>query len=423
MGTFDLLNYVGYTVDGVMQIKDGLGFRVKLKYSDGRMVVQQKSGYKGKKEAKLAREQTIAALDKGEYILYPRLTVKEVIPYWFEHEIMANTDSNNTYMTYRNIVYNYIIPAFGDRRVCKICGKDIDAFITMEAQQSEAIAALIKTVMNTFLDFCKKKKIVARNPMKGLDIRVYANKEKHYGERVIDTSKVLNEEQLVTLVEKAKDTPIYLMILFAVLLGLRISEVIGLKYSDVDFNERTLTIKRQLGKKAGTKKEDFAPKMLTKQERKPKTASGVRKREIPDLLFEEILREKKRYEKNRSRRKREFQDLGYIICSTYGRPRSRQYHTEYYKNLLKASSLPNVTWHALRHSNCTLLIKHDGSPKAVAKGMGHKNERISLDRYTDKQTLILDEVDAIERFISQVIPTTSKENNNSDYEIDISEYI
>ena len=141
------------------------------------------------------------------------------------------------------------------------------------------------------------------------------------------------------------------------------------------------------------------------------------------LLFEEILREKKRYEKNRSRRKREFQDLGYIICSTYGRPRSRQYHTEYYKKLLNASSLPNVTWHALRHSNCTLIIKHDGSPKAVAKGLGHKNERISLDRYTDKQTIILDEVDAIERFISQVIPTTFKENDNSDYEIDISEYI
>ena len=69
------------------------------------------------------------------------------------------------------------------------------------------------------------------------------------------------------------------------------------------------------------------------------------------------------------------------------------------------------------------MIKHDGSPKAVAKGLGHKNERISIDRYTDKQAIILDETDAIERFISQVIPTVSKENDNSDYEIDISEYL
>ena len=61
-----------------------------------------------------------------------------------------------------------------------------------------------------------------------------------------------------------------MQILFAVLMGLRRSEINGLKYSDVDYIHRTLRVERQLGKKPNSKAEDCAPKMLTKQEIKTK---------------------------------------------------------------------------------------------------------------------------------------------------------
>lgn len=67
-----------------------------------------------------------------------------------------------------------------------------------------------------------------------------------------------------------------MQILFAVLMGLRRSEINGLKYSDVDYIHRTLRVERQLGKKPNSKAEDCAPKMLTKQEIKTKTPAGVR---------------------------------------------------------------------------------------------------------------------------------------------------
>ena len=46
---------------------------------------------------------------------------------------------------------------------------------------------------------------------------------------------------------------------------------------------------------------------------------------IPDYVFDEILKERAKYEKNRSRRSKEFQDLDYIYCSSYGRPRTANY--------------------------------------------------------------------------------------------------
>ncbi len=58
------------------------------------------------------------------------------------------------------------------------------------------------------------------------------------------------------------------------------------------------------------------------------------------MVFEAILKERKRYEKNRSRRKRCFQDLDFICCSSYGRPRSKGFHWSHYKALLKKAGLP-----------------------------------------------------------------------------------
>ena len=60
----------------------------------------------------------------------------------------------------------------------------------------------------------------------------------------IDTTKVLNDEQVFTLVEKSKETPIYLQVLFAVIMGLRKQEINGLKYSDVDFVNKKLHVCR-----------------------------------------------------------------------------------------------------------------------------------------------------------------------------------
>ena len=87
------------------------------------------------------------------------------------------------------------------------------------------------------------------------------------------------------MVEASKATPIHMQILFAVLMGLRRGEINGLKYSDVDYINRTLKIQRQLGKKPNSKAEDVPPKMLTKQEIKHKTPSSIREIPIPDMCL------------------------------------------------------------------------------------------------------------------------------------------
>ena len=86
---------------------------------------------------------------------------------------------------------------------------------------------------------------------------------------------------------------------------------------------------------------------------------------IPDYVFEAILEQRKLYEKNRRRRPAAFQDLDYICCSSYGRPRSKDFHWKHYKNLLEDNNLPDIRWHDLRSTFCTILLKNNFNPKAV----------------------------------------------------------
>jgi len=168
---------------------------------------------------------------------------------------------------------------------------------------------------------------------------------------------MLNMEQILTLMEASRDTPIHIRVLFAVLLGLRRCEINGVKYSDIDYINQTLKVQRQLGKKPNTTAGDFPAKTYTKQEIKLKTPSSYRTIPIPDYVFEAILEERKVYEKNRRRRSGTFQYLDYICCSSYGRPRSKDFHWKHYKKLLEDNGLPNIRWHDLRSTFCAILFK------------------------------------------------------------------
>lgn len=154
--------------------------------------------------------------------------------------------------------------------------------------------------------------------------------------------------------------------------------------------------------------------------------SSVRELPIPDVVFEAILKERKQYEANRRRRTTTFQDLDYICCSTYGRPRSKNYHWQHYKKLLADNGLPDIRWHDLRSTYCTLLLKNNYSPKAVSKLMGHAKEIITMDVYGDNRNLIAMSIPELEVFVDEVIPAEKIvrfREDLLDIEIDVSEYL
>lgn len=398
-----LQSYVDWKVKPVARIKNAYGFRVVLKYMDGSEKTQQKSGFPTKREAEKARDRTVAELYNGNYIVYANVPVSEFMEYWLEQDIRAKAGSEETYDTYARIARNHIIPVIGGKRISEINAGDVQKLYNTKAEYSISVARMVKTVVNVSFRYALNHKFIASNPAEGIRLPGKVEK-KPYHARNIDNQKTLTLNQIMILLEASKDTPIHMQVLFNVLMGLRRSEINGLKYSDVDYVNRTLTVQRQLGKKRKGRKGDFKPKTFTKQEIALKSESSYRELPIPDYVFEAILEERKKYEKHKNRRKKEFQDLDYICCSTYGRPRSKGYHFQHYKKLLADNGLPDIRWHDLRSTFCTLLLKNDFSPKAVSKLMGHAKEIITMDVYGDNKGIIEDCIPEIAGFIDEVLP-------------------
>lgn len=419
--------YIDFKVYSVTTIKNKYGFRIVLIYENQRDRTIQRAGYKTKREANRARDMVVTELNTGTFVVNDNVNVSDFFSYWLEKVMKPSRLTSNSYDSYKNIVYNHIIPSFlGNLKMIRVNRSHIQKFYNEKAEKSHNIVKLCKVVMNTAFKYALEKNIVKVNVIENVDLPKNVKKNE-YRTIKIDIKKTLNEEQIKLLIEKSKSTPIYLQVMFAVLMGLRKQEINGLKYTDIDYIHRTIKIQRQLGKKANVDNSEIKLGEYTKQEIPVKTFSSNRELEIPDLVFEAILEERKKYEKNKRRRMNDksnpFKDYGYICCSTYGNPRSKSFHFKYWKQLLKDCDLPDIRFHDLRATYCTLLLKNNFNSKAVANLMGHSTDIISVDEYGDNQEIISDCLDELEPFIKLVKPDEEEKNGDEFLEIIDEEYI
>ncbi len=426
--------YVAYKVRNVTKIKDKYGFRVILTLEDGNEQTIQHSGYEKKEIAEQEKYKIIAQLVNNTYVAYKMITVKEYMEYWYENRAKKRMRTYNTKMSYRNAIFNYVIPKIGNLNLLNLSNGIVEKLYEDIMNQSKSVCQMVRTVLISSLNDAVIDKFVSSNVALGIKIpKTTEEKIKEattesvstYHTLVIDEQKTFTIEQIATLIKGSKGTPIYLQVLFASLMGLRKSEINAIKYTDIDFFNKKLILKTQLGRRLNDTKEDCRPKTLTKQEVQLKTKSSQRVLDIPDLVFEEILEERKKYEQRRKRRINDkhnpFFDGNYVCCSTYGKPRSKGFSLKYYNEIKKKYNLPDLEWRYIRNTYTTILAKNDFSMKAIATLLGHATEIVTFANYTDKNEIICDCLDSLESFITDIIPDNYEENivDCTDIETDV----
>lgn len=411
LSKIDLRPYVDYRVESVFPIRRKYGFRVILIYEDLSEKECQHSGFEKKADAEKERDAVVAQLHDGRYVVYKDVKVSELLEYWLEYIMKPDADFRaNSYTTYKNCINKHIIPKIGRLKLLTLNQGHILSMLKSISKQYPSMPRVAKPILNRSLEFAVSKKLLMVNPC--MDITLPEKNKSGYHSLVVKEEKTLTLEQVKLLLEASKNTKIHMQLVFALLMGLRRGEINGVKYSDIDFERHTMKISRQLGEDLHADKAKLPAKTITKQEVPPKTESSYRELTIPDYVYHEILEERKKYERNRSRRqhgKWVFQDLDYICCSSYGRPRSKSYHFKQYKELLTELGLPDIRFHDLRVTYATLLVKNDINQKAVAEAMGHANSIITVDVYTDKKVIVDDWVENIQPFIDEVHPYSDED--------------
>lgn len=160
--------------------------------------------------------------------------------------------------------------------------------------------------------------------------------------------------------------PIYLL----VTLGLRTCEVCGLNWSDINLEERTIDIKRN---RIYIPHEGMVSKIT-------KTKFSIRQLYICDLLYNALIKARKRYEMLKENDP-DFSDCGAVHCNHDGTPASSELIAFHLKRYLAEAGCPIISNHKLRHGWITELINNNVPPTVVAKLAGHVNSETTLSVY------------------------------------------
>ncbi len=393
--------------------------RYKLVFEDGRIENRQKGGFKTKKDAITERQSMIAKLHNHEFASFPNITVKEFYDYWLYYHVMKEKKSSyGTFMTYRNVIYNYMVPLIGDRKLISIKRSDLVYFLSQIPYKSVLKAA--EHVIRISFRFGKAKNLLEYNPSLSaindnktrLQMENKQNPENTEKAPVANRRPTYSIEQVCRLLAvcKAKKSMVYLPLLVTLTTGLRISELIALKFSNIDTFDNKLYVDCQLGRKLEFMEENDN---VRNQECDTKSENGVRTVTLADFTLEEIVLENKRRKMNGEI------NSSYIFCMEDGSPVHRSYFQKEYKAMVEVAGLPYIHWHDLRHTYATILYNNDINLKAISKSLGHATEYFTKAVYIEAENIlpIVSGLEAFNDIIDESIKQVQSNTENLSFDM------
>lgn len=382
--------------DSITPERQTYAYRFSLTFANGTVRSMQKGGFPTRAEAATAREVTISQLYAKTFIPF-EYSLQEFYDYWLYYYMLDERKiAYGTYMNYRNVIYNYLLKTCDPaRKISSIEREDI--LTVLDSIHSKSVLKAAYHVLKISLRYAKDHQIIHTNPAVTA-IRIKKDQEKKdllqgikEGTVTVQPKQypVLSAQGTANLLlcSKEEEPDLYPPLLLSLTAGLRISEAIAVKFSDIDWGSGELRISRQLGRK--TNNEGMEQGRVCTQELKPKTRSGNRAVPLADFVIDELILAWRNYETKKDSCPG-FQDLGYVCCQENGLPFQRSSFGKKFKRLLKLCGLPDMRWHDLRHTYATILKQYEISLKAIAVCMGHRGTEVTEDVYINLPEEIYD---------------------------------
>jgi integrase len=305
---------------------------------------------------------TLATIDRGGSYESMRITVEEYLERWLT---AAKTSIRiKTYRQYTQVVHQHIIPALGSIKLRDLRPEQIQSFYSVKIDEgaSPSTVRVIHSVFHCALNKAVKWGLLGRNPASHVDKPKVNRKE----------MKTLTAEQVIRLLNFSQGSRYEALYHLAVTTGLRQGELLGLRWSDLDWGTGHLRVQRQLKRVPG--------QGLVLNE--PKSASGRRLVVLGPATLDKLRDHKWRQWQERTSTGDRWQKNDLIFPSTTGTPMGPRNMVREFKELLKTTGLPDIRFHDLRHTAATLMLQEGVHPKVVQERLGHSQISITMDTYS-----------------------------------------
>jgi integrase len=314
-----------------------------------------KGGFNSKNEAEEYLQDQLYALRKGIAVDYNNVTLGKYLEEWLENR--KSDIAPNTYFGYKTNIEKHIIPEIGNVKLQELKVLHIDRLYRVKRNPNKEVTD--KSLSNTSIRYIHRvlRKALQDAYVKELIVKNVADLAT-VPKEIEHEPKILNENEVKKLIQSSKGSDFYLPVLLAVGLGLRRGEVLGLSWSDIDFNRNTITIKQAVSI-------DYDGKIFLKP---PKTKTSRRTL----AAHPEQIRALKDYKKNhKSKVIPLYQGKDLIFCTEQGTPLCPRRFSKEFSCFIAETGLDIITFHELRHTFATILAKHNRATEDISSLLGH----------------------------------------------------
>lgn len=397
---------------------------------DGKRKYKNKSGFRTKSEAIEAGVKAYNEyINVGHCIEPSKISYSDYLDYWMKEHCEINL-KYHTIQAYQNIIKNHIKPKLGFYMLSQLTTSVIQEFINniyLEKGFSKNFLKNILKVLKGSLGYATDVVgFIKVNP--SLKVRL-----PKYDIPDSDPVYILSNEEVEKILERFSNNPcVYYAFLTAYYTGLRVSEVFGLTWDDIDFVKRTITVNKNILKKnqaGGTKKRLISGNSTTVWYFGTcKTKGSYRTIEIGDTLLKALKKYKEEQVQNRK-------DYGDTYMKHYKKIVNNPYNNKPEIKIINAYAELEVPleevklvflkkngvfegtdsckypfkvihyelgipcrFHDFRDTHATRLIEAGADIKAVSKRLGHSNIRTTYEIYVKVTTKM--ESDTVEKFES-----------------------
>ena len=208
--------------------------------------------------------------------------------------------------------------------------------------------------------------------------------------------EVFSVDQQNDFLEIIKGHEFEILFLLALGTGLRRGELLALRWSDIDFENKTINVDSNI--QQAYIFEDEETKRLEKIEQEPKTINSFRTVPIPSKVLDKLQEHKQKQEQYKLAFQERYIDNDFVICDKYGKALDVKRPTRMFYSIQKKMGIPEdekIKFHGLRKTYATRLFEKEVPPKTVQMLLGHSEISITLDIYT--QVMENKKVEAIEK--------------------------
>ncbi len=303
-----------------------------------------------------------ADLAQGLPVVAERQTVEEFLGRWLEDSVKPSVRPL-TYEQYRQHVKLYLAPLLGRHQLAKLAPQHVRAFIKRKLADglSPRTVQLSLVILRRALGQAVKDGLVGRNVAKLADPPRWKRPE----------IKPWEPAEAARFLDAIRTERLEAAYLLALSLGLRRGEVLGLRWSDVDLEGKTVTISQALARVGG--KLEFI---------EPKSRQSRRTVPIHDGLVAALRNHRRRQFEERLAAGSRWHDGGLVFTTGIGTPLEPRALNEDFERVVMAAGLRRIRLHDLRHSCATFLLAQGVHPRVVMELLGHSQISLTMETYS-----------------------------------------